>query len=435
MIDVFDIRDYGAIVNGIADDTNAIQLALNDIKSNSGGTLYFPKGITKINGTTQIDMTGFAGQIIFSGDGGSSSIHITSTGPDSVFYIANSPLVNVQNLTFVGTGNTGIDMTQSLFWFNVCEMSKVSNCRFIGLALTAPIDPTFSLNKWYGLLVGRQTNLVVEGSQFGGCSTANCPSIEVEDYYSLTIRDTQFVDWGAYQSGVRIKTGWQTNSYWIRALNADEPQDGFRRDKVILENITMDEGNNQTIYIDDVGSVELNSVHANAGNSPILSSIDIKNVNHVNITDSSVHQVNYAATNGVNLENCDEVVIENLKLEGIIDKLNITGTTKRVKIRNSDGVNIINTANAFIDADQIMQVTPSNNLVKPLGTVTHITGTTQLTNIDPTNFKVGDIITLIFDNYTPVVTTGNIKLYCGLNITATPGKRVTLIYDGTNFYE
>src|SRR5690606_5933854 len=35
---------YGAIGDGVADDTVAIQQAIDDIKQNNGGKLFFPKG-------------------------------------------------------------------------------------------------------------------------------------------------------------------------------------------------------------------------------------------------------------------------------------------------------------------------------------------------------------------------------------------------------
>lgn len=429
---VFDIRNYGAAVDGVTDDTVAVQAALAAVLVSDGGTVYFPPGITKMTGVTSTDMDGFEGTIRFTGSAGS-VIQLSSTGADGVFYIANAPLVIVDNLTFIGTGSTGADFTQALFWFNVCEMAHVHDCRFLGIGVTAPEDATFALNKWYGILVGRQTNLVVDNCEFGGCSSGFCPNIGVDDWYSLTIRDTQFVDFGNYSDAVLSKTGWQTNTYWMRAINGAEPVSGFERDTVIIENVTCDEGNLHCVFVEDAGSVQLNSVHCNAGNDAALSSISIKDVTNLSVKNSSVHQVNYAATNGLNVENVVAANVDGLLLEGIVTNLNLTGTTKRLRLRNSTGVTLVNTAGAFIDADQAMPATASAAALAPLGKRTHVTGTDAITSITTTNLKAGDELTFIFDS-TATLTDGN-NIKAAGNLSATADDTWTGVYDGTNVYE
>jgi len=47
---VFDVRDYGAVGDGVTDDRAAFQLALDAIQANGGGTLYVPHGYTFLLG-------------------------------------------------------------------------------------------------------------------------------------------------------------------------------------------------------------------------------------------------------------------------------------------------------------------------------------------------------------------------------------------------
>lgn len=109
------------------------------------------------------------------------------------------------------------------------------------------------------------------------------------------------------------------------------------------------------------------------------------------------------------------------------------GATKRLKLRNCQNVSITNTANALIDADQAMPATASATALAPLGMTTHVTGTTTITSITATNFKTGDVLTLIFDS-TAQISDGN-NLVLNGNFTGGANRVLTLKYDGTNFVE
>ncbi|MBV9080112.1 MAG: hypothetical protein JO102_03215 [Elusimicrobia bacterium] len=51
---VYNVKSYGAVGNGTADDTAAINAALADIYNNNGGILYFPKGTYGVSSTITI---------------------------------------------------------------------------------------------------------------------------------------------------------------------------------------------------------------------------------------------------------------------------------------------------------------------------------------------------------------------------------------------
>lgn len=57
-IRVFNVEDYGAVHNGITDDTDAIQSAINAAFNAGGGRVYFPSGIYIIGGALQTNVGG-----------------------------------------------------------------------------------------------------------------------------------------------------------------------------------------------------------------------------------------------------------------------------------------------------------------------------------------------------------------------------------------
>jgi hypothetical protein len=69
----------------------------------------------------------------------------------------------------------------------------------------------------------------------------------------------------------------------------------------------------------------------------------------------------------------------------------------------------------------------------PTGRVFHVTGTTNVTSITSTNFAAGAVITLIFDDVL-TFTDGNNLVLAG-NFVTTTSDVITLVYDGTNWYE
>lgn len=49
------VKDFGAVGDGVADDTAAIQAAINAVKSNNGGVVYVPAGTYKTSSTLVVD--------------------------------------------------------------------------------------------------------------------------------------------------------------------------------------------------------------------------------------------------------------------------------------------------------------------------------------------------------------------------------------------
>jgi len=75
----------------------------------------------------------------------------------------------------------------------------------------------------------------------------------------------------------------------------------------------------------------------------------------------------------------------------------------------------------------------SATAIVPTGNVFHVTGTTSITSITSTNISSGARITLIFDGILTFTAGNNLKI--AGNMTTSALDTITLVYDGTNWFE
>lgn len=97
------VKKYGAVGNGIADDTAAIRNGISDLSVAGGGTLFFPSGVYLVNPSSQIDLKS---NVSLLGVNGSSIIKVKDNpgAYKTIFgnhgFSENVSNVNIENLTF-----------------------------------------------------------------------------------------------------------------------------------------------------------------------------------------------------------------------------------------------------------------------------------------------------------------------------------------------
>lgn len=69
----------------------------------------------------------------------------------------------------------------------------------------------------------------------------------------------------------------------------------------------------------------------------------------------------------------------------------------------------------------------------PIGNLYHVTGTTNITSLTATGLRAGTVVTLIFDDVLTFTDGSNLVL--AGNFVTTANDTITLVYDGTNWYE
>lgn len=125
--DVVSVKDFGAVGNGVADDTAAITAAI--ASSAQGLDVFFPTGTYKVTSAITLP-TGRA--IRFSGTGAGSII--TSTGLSAIFYRnTRGDFVEIDSLVFTGSSPAFYYDAQDspLPWNEQFYEYKITNCRFL----------------------------------------------------------------------------------------------------------------------------------------------------------------------------------------------------------------------------------------------------------------------------------------------------------------
>ena len=121
------VKTYGAKGDGITDDTVAIQNAIDYVASNSGGTVYLPTGVYRIEGILELDSN-----IRFVGDGISTVIDgVNGTTNNATIY----PKYRGSRETYNGASNFSIeniafntsDRSRQGLYFDNCVNYKVIN--------------------------------------------------------------------------------------------------------------------------------------------------------------------------------------------------------------------------------------------------------------------------------------------------------------------
>jgi Pectate lyase superfamily protein len=121
-VDYVNVRAYGAVGDGIADDTAAIQAAIT--ASPIGSTIYFPVGVYLVNGLTGGDYRTFLGPTMQFG-----AVLKTAT---RVFDVTSLKQTQFRHLGFTGTGflvGTALG-SSSVITGDGCEAVTIENCSF-----------------------------------------------------------------------------------------------------------------------------------------------------------------------------------------------------------------------------------------------------------------------------------------------------------------
>jgi hypothetical protein len=343
-----DLRDFGAVGDGVADDGPALQAALDALADAGGGALLVPAGRYALVTPVAKDFSGISNIAIIgaepppdSGLGGLGrelgllSEFIVQVGQTNIaLSISGVKNFLIQDITFIGDPNVQIDCQSTLSLLEV-ESAIVRHCEFYGLAAIVP-DGT--------IVYANHSNLTIEDSAFLGCSTAtNSFSAVVQsvNWRGITITGTRFIDYGN-RGNFFSKTPLSPPNSWISIGNAAAADATSSRREVVLRDLFLDEG----VYI----GISCIPSFFSSVNTPInlifISGIqmNVNNLESGGIFLSRVERVlieksylgwSHNADSAIHLVGVGEAIIDQVECAAHAYRIRADATTNRVTVVNS----------------------------------------------------------------------------------------------------
>ena len=202
MRDVVSVKDFGAVGDGVADDTAEIQAAFTHLVSVGGGLLLFPAGTYLVS--TQIFLTNLVNTVVIGVGATIQSNYSTMVQTnEGVFIINNGNNISFEGLKFVGTqtqswppdtlyptphaaSNFG---HQCFRLFNATSNIAIRNCTSTGMMTFASVLPTVGTKAKNILIENCDVNIASYGFN---CQT-NGNNVTIRNFNTRTIGRSYFV--------------------------------------------------------------------------------------------------------------------------------------------------------------------------------------------------------------------------------------------------
>jgi hypothetical protein len=338
-------EEFGAVGDGIVDDSISVQNAVNYLSANGGTILVSSKTFVcgNINLYSNINLIGQSKNSILKFKSGATYILSVNSGSGGTTDISNNiKNINIQKISFVGRNQEdGFSEHKHLLNLNAASFIKVDNCSFTAFQG----DAIYIGSSNTGGLERHNTNITITNSFFDGIDKQNRNAISVIDCNRLLVFNCKFFN--------------TTKTTMPGAIDLEPDLNAF----AIIRNITISDnyfynigGNVGTICM--ILGLSQETLTVSAGNILVSNNI-IESSNGLTFTQNTAGLLD--TTNNINLKLINNSVTN---CGGYI--LNL-GNLKGVEVSGNSFVNSFNSALIGYTASSMKDVKIKNNIFKKIG--------------------------------------------------------------------
>lgn len=336
--EVFHLSKFGAVSDGVTDDTNAISAAHDACAATGGGTIIVPEGETLFDaGAIEKNFTGEPISIVLQGSGSNSRLKIR--GEDSnKLKISNALSYTIKDLLILGADFDDVPyhFNNKLFHFFNVNSVALDNVIFAGVRMND------SATGASGAVFAEGSRLLLHRVKVGGCAATLQGFFTVKDWHGLTARHCQFIDYIEID-GEQIN-GFVPTGAWIKTFDP-APQGDRAISGIVMDDVIIDEGASYGVFITGNGdtlrtaSVDLNRIQSNvfgAGSAVYLNDVDNAKVRNswFGFTETELNDVA-----GIEAINAKRLELDNLRQSNDVNHIWLKGTAGEVIVHPNCNLN------------------------------------------------------------------------------------------------
>jgi len=252
MRDVVSVKDFGAVGDGVTNDTTAITNAFVAAK---GKALYFPAG-TYLTGTITLDNT-YTNMFVY-GDGAASILKLVGSSTTAILRLRQSSNISFTQMKFDGNGAA----QSSTGTYCVYLDRAATNIKFNDVWFFNSYDDNVFLT--YTTSFGAVSNVSFTDCRFQTTTTAGNANAKLLNTENITFQGCYFTDWTLVSIDINffspaVNGGLIVDSCYFQNTNSDAfcisavagdmvPNDNFYRIKnVVVSNNIFDANNRATL--------------------------------------------------------------------------------------------------------------------------------------------------------------------------------------------
>ncbi|MFN2532077.1 MAG: carboxypeptidase regulatory-like domain-containing protein [Pyrinomonadaceae bacterium] len=350
--DTFDLSDFGAVGDGVADDGPALQTALDALAQTGGGTLFIPAGHYLIatpvaenfsntgatitiqgvpSSTMPAPLTAGGSELAAGLDLTSDIIPATGDSGNAITLIGLQQLL-IEHVGFTGRPDVSTDAVETLYLSDIIS-ATIRHCEFYGLASIGGGN----------IVKAVRSTMTIELSVFLGC-TANsglyAPTVENREWRGFTVANSIFVDYGL--RSFWGKTGLGSPLSWINMGDAASKTADSPRREFVVRDTFLDEGGwigitglpfRYGVVSAPIDLVYITGLRMNVSNFNTSGHLfyDAQNL----MVESAHYGWSHNANSAIDINRVNNAIFDGLTCVDDASRLHADGQTQRLSVINS----------------------------------------------------------------------------------------------------